>query len=81
MQSITLSFTVDEIKAVLHTVHNQLFHIKYLDPRFPGYKAQPGQVEAVESAIRTLEAALKEHRLHSPAQWETPTRYRPGKRE
>jgi hypothetical protein len=46
MQSIALRFTVDGIKAVLRTVHHQLFHLKYLDPKFPGYKAEPGQVDA-----------------------------------
>ena len=63
MQSVKLNWTVDQIKAVLRTSQNQLFHVKYLDPKFPGYKAKPGELEAAESAIRVLEAALREQRL------------------
>lgn len=63
MQSVKLNWTVDQIKAVLRTIQNQLFHVKYLDPKFPGYQAKPGELEAAESAIRALEAALREDRL------------------
>jgi len=63
MESVKLNWTVDQIKAVLRTSQNQLFHVKYLDPKFPGYKAKPGELEAAESAIRVLEGALKEERL------------------
>ena len=72
MQSVKLNLTVDQIKAVLQTSQNQLFHVKYLDPRIPGYKAKPGELEAAESAIRVLEAALKEDRLRTG--YETPVR-------
>ena len=63
MQSVKLNWTVDQIKAVLRTSQNQLFHVKYLDPKFPGYQAKSGELEAAESAIRALEAALREDRL------------------
>ena len=64
MQSVKLNWSVDQIKAVLRTSQNQIFHVKYLDPKFPGYKAIPGELETAESAIRVLEAALKEDRLN-----------------
>ena len=54
MKSIKLSFTLDELKGLLQTIQTQLFHVKYLDPRIPGYKAQPGELEAAESAVRFL---------------------------
>lgn len=63
MQSVRLKWTVDQIKAVLRISQNQLFHVKYLDPRIPGHRAQPGELEAAESAIRVLEAALRKDRL------------------
>jgi hypothetical protein len=37
--------------------------VKYLDPKFPGYEAKPGELEVAESAIRVLEAALREDRM------------------
>ena len=72
MQSVKLNLTVDQIKAVLRTSQNQLLFVKYLDPRFPGYKANPGVLEAAESGIRILEAALKQDKLEDS--YETPIR-------
>jgi hypothetical protein len=75
MKSIKLSLTLDELKAVLQTSQNQLFHVKYLDPRIPGYIAQPGELKAAESAIRVLEEAIKQDRMTTHAAWETPSRF------
>ena len=72
MQTIKLSLTLDEVKAILHISQNQLFHVKYLDPKFPGYKAPAGELQAAESAIRVLESAIKEDRLRTPSAWEKP---------
>lgn len=77
MQSISLSLTVNEIKALLQISQNQIFRMKYLDPKMPGYKAHPGELEAAESAVQTLSAALKEDRLRTPTAYETPTRRGP----
>ena len=75
MNSIKLSLTLGELKALLHVSQNQLFHVKYLDPKIPGYKAQPGQLETAESAIRVLEEAIKQDRLRTPTAWEKPSRH------
>jgi len=77
MQSINLTLSVAEIKALLQIGQNQLFRMKFLDPKMPGYKAHPGELEAAESAIRVLEADLKEDKLRDPTSWETPTRHSP----
>jgi len=69
MPSISLNLTVDQIKALLQISQNQIFRLKYLDPKMPGYKARPGELEAAESAVQALMAALKEGRLRAP---ETP---------
>ncbi|MBZ5579415.1 MAG: hypothetical protein LAP40_22875 [Acidobacteriia bacterium] len=74
MQSIHLRLAVDQIKALLEISHVQLFHLKYLDPKIPGYKAEPGELKAAESAVRVLEAALQEDRLRTPSAWEAPAR-------
>lgn len=74
MQSINLSLTVEQIKALLQISQNQLFRMKFLDPKMPGYKARPGELEAAESAVQALTAALKEERSRTTGTWETPTR-------
>ena len=75
MKCIKLSLTLDELKGILKTSQNQLFHVKYLDPRIPGYKAQPDELKAAESAIRVLQEAIKQDRFKAPAPWETPARF------
>jgi hypothetical protein len=59
MQSIHLTLSAEEVKALLQIGQNQLFRLKFLDPKMPGYKARPGELEAAESAVKALEAALK----------------------
>ena len=75
MKSIKLRLTLDELKGLLRTIQNQLLHVKYLDPRIPGYKAQPGELEAAESAVRVLEEAVKQDRLRTSGAWESPVRF------
>lgn len=75
MKSIKLSLTLDELKGLLQTVQNQLFHVKYLDPRIPGYKAQAGELKAAEAAVRVLEEAIKQDRRRTPGPWESPVRF------
>jgi hypothetical protein len=77
MKSLNLSLTVEQVQALLRISQNQIFRLKFLDPKMPGYKAHPGELEAAESAVKVLEAALKEDRLRSPTSWETPTRFGP----
>ena len=52
VESINLSLTVKQVKALLQISQNQLFRMKFLDPKMPGYKARPGEVEAAESAFK-----------------------------
>ena len=74
MPSIKLSLTVEQVKALFQIGQIQLFHMKFLNPKLPGYKAQPGELQAAESAVRVLEAALKEEKLQAPPAWQNPSR-------
>ena len=75
MESINLSLTVEQVKALLQISQNQLFRMRFLDPKMPGYKARPGEVEAAESAVQALTAALKETHLRATSTWENPVRH------
>jgi hypothetical protein len=70
----SVKLTPEQIKAILRMSENQLFRVKVIDSKIPGYKANPGQLKAAESAIQKLESAIKEDRLRTPTAWETPTR-------
>jgi hypothetical protein len=73
MKSISFSLSVEEVKALLQITQNQLFRLKFLDPKMPGYKARPGELEAVESAEKALQAALKDDKKKDGG-WPAPTR-------
>lgn len=75
MKSLNVSLTVDQVKALLRISQNQIFRLKFLDPKMPGYKAHPGELEAAESAVKVLEEALKEDQFKTPTSWETPARF------
>jgi hypothetical protein len=78
VQSITLELTVEEAKVLLQISNNQLFRLKFLDPKMPGYKARPGELEAAERAVKTLETALKSPKTTDEGGWTTPISRRDG---
>jgi hypothetical protein len=80
MPSINLGLTEEQVKSLVSMCQNQVFRIKFVDPRIPGHKANPRQLEAAESAVQKLEAALKEDRFRVATAWEKPTRRAPLQR-
>jgi hypothetical protein len=59
MKKVTVQLTPEELQALVTLAENQFFRIKYIDPKMPGYKARPDQVQAAESAVQVLQSALK----------------------
>ena len=62
MQKISVQLSVDELQALITLTENQFFRIKFIDPRMPGHKARPGEVEAAQSAVGILKEALRKQR-------------------
>lgn len=75
MKSLSLNLTVDQVKALVQLSQNQIFRLKFIDPKMPGFKAHPGELEAAQAAVEVLSAALKEDQLKTPSSWEMPSRY------
>lgn len=59
MKKISLSLTIEELQALVTLADNQLFRVKYIDPKMPGYIIQPKELEVATSAVQTLGDALK----------------------
>jgi hypothetical protein len=72
MQSVSFVLSVEEAKALLQMTQNQLFRLKFLDPKMPGYKPRPGELEASESAAKVLEAALNNTGKNNDGGWNSP---------
>lgn len=60
MKKISVEFTLPELQAVVTLAENQLFRVKFIDPKMPGYKSQPEQLEACKAAVQILHDALND---------------------
>lgn len=77
MKKISVQLTVEELQAILTLTENQFFRMRFIDPKLPGYKANPEELEHAKSAVEALQAAMKKEK-GLPV--ETPTWQAPQKR-
>lgn len=59
MKKISVSLSLEELQALVTLADNQLFRVKYIDPKMPGYIVQPKELEIASSAVQILGEALK----------------------
>jgi hypothetical protein len=59
MKKISVSLSLEELQALVTLADNQLFRVKYIDPKMPGYIVQPKELEVASSAVQILGEALK----------------------
>jgi hypothetical protein len=58
MQQFSVKLTSDEIQALLELVDNQLFRMKYIDPKIPGHKDNPEKLRLAAAAVAALRETL-----------------------
>jgi hypothetical protein len=59
MQQIPVKLSLDEIRALLEMVENQLFRMRFIDSKIPGHKANPEKQRIATSAVNSLQEAFK----------------------
>ena len=59
MKKISVALTLDELQALVTLADNQLFRVKYIDPKMPGYIVHPEELQVASAALQTLSEALK----------------------
>lgn len=59
MKKISVSLSLDELQALVTLADNQLFRVKYIDPKMPGYVVKPKELEVASAAVQVLGEALK----------------------
>ena len=62
MKKITVQFTAEELRALVRLSDNQFFRLKFIDPKMPGYKANPEELRAAHSAVQVLQSALRKEK-------------------
>ena len=67
MKKISVELTLEELQAVVTLADNQLFRVKYIDPKMPGHKSSPEDLENARVAVQVLRDALKATKGFGPA--------------
>jgi hypothetical protein len=58
MPRLAVSLSLEEAQALLELVDNQLFRIKFIDSKIPGYKANPEKLRVSTSAVDAVRAVV-----------------------
>ena len=58
MKKISVQLTLEEIQALLTLADNQLFRVKYIDPKMPGHVNRPEELELSKAAVKVLQDTL-----------------------
>ena len=59
MKKLSVQLTLEELQELLELVDNQLFRMKYIDPKIPGHKTNPEKLRAATSAVQALRDTFK----------------------
>jgi hypothetical protein len=58
---IHIDLTEVELLALIKLAEDQLFRIKFIDPKMPGHRRNAGEVASGEAALSTLKTYLPKH--------------------
>lgn len=59
MKKISVALSLEELQALVTLADNQLFRVKYIDPKMPGYIVHPEELQVANAALQVLGEALK----------------------
>lgn len=60
MKRITLKLTIEELTLLTSLASDQLFRREFIDPRMPGYRANPGEVDCGKALVRRMRLLIDE---------------------
>jgi hypothetical protein len=56
---VRVEMSVEELQASVQFLTDQIFRVKFIDPKIPGNQSNVRQIRAAESALLLLQEALK----------------------
>jgi hypothetical protein len=60
MKRINFTLTVDELRLLASLASDQLFRRQFIDPRMPGYKGSPEEVELGKALVGRMKLVIDE---------------------
>jgi hypothetical protein len=67
MKNINFVLTLEELRLLASLASDQLFRRQFIDPKMPGYKGSPEEVEAGKALVGRMHATINEARQTAPA--------------
>lgn len=59
MAKLTVQLSLEEAQGLLELVENQLFRVKFIDSRMPGYKPNPEKLRVFSSAVDAVRESVR----------------------
>ena len=65
---MTLKLTVEELRLLATLASDQIFRRQFIDPKMPGYRPNPGEMDLGKALVARLRLMLDEtlERKHAP---------------
>lgn len=61
MKPLKVELTVEELTLLVSLASDQLFRREFIDPKIPGYRANPGEVSFGKSLVGRLRLIIQEN--------------------
>ena len=66
MKRINFTVTVEELRLLASLASDQLFRRQFIDPRMPGYKGSPEEVDLGKALVNRMRLVIDEGTRHTP---------------
>ncbi|HWC97713.1 MAG TPA: hypothetical protein VG456_13205 [Candidatus Sulfopaludibacter sp.] len=64
MKRIHVTFSIEELSLLASLASDQLFRREFIDPRMPGYKANPSEVQMGKALVNRLRSTVDDATKH-----------------
>jgi hypothetical protein len=78
MKPVKLELTLEEITLLVSLASDQLFRREFIDPKIPGYRANPGEVSFGKSLVARLRLIIQENGRPASTSAASATGHAPG---
>ena len=65
MRRVNFALTVDELRLLASLASDQLFRRQFIDPRMPGYKGSPEEVDIGKALVGRMRLMIDEGPRHT----------------
>jgi hypothetical protein len=67
MKRINFALTIEELKLLATLASDQLFRRQFIDPRMPGYKSSPEELDLGKALVGRMRLLIDEGKQHTPS--------------